>query len=92
MGTAHTPDTTPGWLRYTRAQVWFYSTSARDGGRLVNKREYLGSVSVIKLSASHAAVLIEDKVLVHPIEVRGDACVQLGTSRDCPMFSEGGAH
>jgi len=56
-------------------QVWFYRTSGRNAGQLVNKREYLGSVSVIKLSATHAAVLIEDKVLVHPIEVAPGAAV-----------------
>ncbi|KAF5840991.1 hypothetical protein DUNSADRAFT_14848 [Dunaliella salina] len=56
-------------------QVWFYRITGRDAGRLVNKREYLGSVSVIKLSATHAAVLIEDKVLVHPIEVGPGAAV-----------------
>jgi len=43
----------------------------------VNKREYLGSVSVIKLSSTHAAVLIEDKVLVHPIEVCVCVCARV---------------
>ena len=47
--------------------MWFYRLGTN---RLVNRRDYLGSISVIKLSATHAAVLSEGKVIVHPIEVR----------------------
>jgi hypothetical protein len=37
----------------------------------VSRREYMGSVNVIKLSGSHAAVLTEGRVIVHPIEGDG---------------------
>lgn len=38
---------------------------------MVNRRDYMGSVQVIKLNSSHAAVLTEGKVIVHPIEIEG---------------------
>lgn len=60
----------------TRTQVSFYRVAGRALGQCVNKREYMGSVSVIKLSATHAAVLMEGKVIVHPIEVSWAPCTR----------------
>mmetsp|Transcript_36982 Transcript_36982/g.82211 ORF Transcript_36982/g.82211 Transcript_36982/m.82211 type:complete len:1366 (+) Transcript_36982:300-4397(+) len=48
-------------------QVWFYRLSGASS-RPVNRRDYMGSVQSIKLNATHAAVLLEGRVLVHPIE------------------------
>ena len=51
-------------------QVAFYRLGQRDGKR-VGQRQYMGSVQSIKLNETHAALLMEGRVLVHPIEVRG---------------------
>lgn len=49
-------------------QVWLYRHSGSTV-TLVNRRDYLGSVSAIKLTDKFAAVLTEGRVIVHPIEV-----------------------
>ncbi|MEW5304579.1 MAG: hypothetical protein WDW36_007181 [Sanguina aurantia] len=46
-------------------QAWYYSHS----GQLVNRRDYLGSVTAVKLNSSWAAVLTGGLVVVHPIQV-----------------------
>lgn len=53
--------------------MWFYRLGANGEGKLVNRRDYMSSVSVIKLGTKQAAVLSEGKVIVHPIEVRGES-------------------
>ena len=35
----------------------------------MSQRQYMGSVQSIKLNETHAALLMEGRVLVHPIEV-----------------------
>ena len=50
-------------------QVWYYRLGQRDG-KLVGRRDYMGTVLSVKLNATHAAVLLEGKVVVHPIEVK----------------------
>ncbi|KAG1674427.1 hypothetical protein FOA52_012954 [Chlamydomonas sp. UWO 241] len=49
-------------------QVSFYRLSGR-GGTKVASREYMGSVSKVKLNDTHVALLIDERVLVHPIEI-----------------------
>ena len=51
-------------------QVWFYRLE-KSRGRLVNRRDYIGSVHSVQLNATTAAVLCESRVIVHPIEVGG---------------------
>ncbi|MEW5318051.1 MAG: hypothetical protein WDW38_009304 [Sanguina aurantia] len=46
-------------------QAWYYSHS----GQLVNRRDYLGSVTAVKLNSAWAAVLTGGLVVVHPIQV-----------------------
>lgn len=48
-------------------QVWFYRID-RGNGQLVGQRDYMGSIEVLRLNATHAAVLLEGRVIVHPIE------------------------
>lgn len=53
--------------------MWFYrvGSGGRAEGKLVNRRDYMGGgVASIKLGATQAAVLVDGKVVVHPIEVR----------------------
>ncbi|GAX77949.1 hypothetical protein CEUSTIGMA_g5391.t1 [Chlamydomonas eustigma] len=49
-------------------QVSFYRLSQRDG-RVVTQRQYMGSVQSVKLNETHAALQMEGRVLVHPIEI-----------------------
>lgn len=49
-------------------QAWYYSHS----GQLVNRRDYLGSVTAVKLNSSWAAVLTGGLVVVHPIQVTSE--------------------
>ncbi len=50
------------------AQVTFYRLGARDGEK-VGQRSYIGSVQSVKLNETHVALLIDGRVVVHPIEV-----------------------
>jgi len=49
-------------------RIWFYSCAQQSGSRLVNEVEYIGSVETVSLNATHACVLIEGRVYLHPIE------------------------
>jgi len=49
-------------------RVWFYSCKQNEPSRLVNEHEYIGSVESVSLNATHACVLIEGRVYLHPIE------------------------
>lgn len=53
-------------------QVWYYRLGQRDG-KLVGRRDYMGTVLSVKLNSTHAAVLLEGKVVVHPIEIKKGA-------------------
>lgn len=48
-------------------QVTFYRLGARDGEK-VGQRSYIGSVQSVKLNETHVALLIDGRVIVHPIE------------------------
>jgi WD repeat-containing protein 19 len=45
----------------------FYACGSGGDTRLVREQEYIGSVKTIQLNATHAAVLCEGKIHVHPI-------------------------
>ncbi len=49
-------------------QVTFYNVDGK-AGRMLNKRDYLGTISTIRLNDSQAAVLTGGHVVVHPIAV-----------------------
>jgi WD repeat-containing protein 19 len=49
--------------------VWIYRHGRDKDVRLVNKREYMGSVDSIRLNETHASVLTEGRIIMHPIEV-----------------------
>lgn len=49
-------------------RIWFYACAQQGGSRLVNEQEYIGSVESVSLNATHACVLIEGRVYLHPIE------------------------
>lgn len=49
-------------------RIWFYSCAQQNASRLVNEQEYIGSVESVSLNSSHACVLIEGRVYLHPIE------------------------
>lgn len=49
-------------------QVLYYAHTPSPG-RLVSRRSYLGEVRRVSLSSTHAAVLTDGRVLLHPIEV-----------------------
>jgi len=48
-------------------QVLYYNHKLPGATGLVNHRSYLGSVQAVHLNASHAAVLIDGRLLVHAI-------------------------
>eukprot|EP00798_Chlamydomonas_sp_ICE-L_P012670 gene12669-15902_t len=50
-------------------QVWFYRHGRVGTGELVNKRNYMGSVEAVRLNSTHAAVQVDGRVIVHPIEI-----------------------
>jgi len=52
-------------------RVWFYSCVTPGSCELVNEQEYVGSVEVVSLNATHASVLIEGRVYLHSIEPKG---------------------
>jgi len=52
-------------------RVWFYSAMDHSSAHLVNEQEYIGSVESVSLNATHACVLIEGRVYLHPIERSG---------------------
>ncbi|KAF8062105.1 WDR19 [Scenedesmus sp. PABB004] len=54
-------------------QVLFYSHGAAGPVGLVSRRTYLGAVAAVHLNASHAAVLTDGRLLVHPIAPGGAA-------------------
>jgi len=49
-------------------RIWFYSCAHQGNCHLVNEQEYIGSVESVGLNATHACVLIEGRVYLHPIE------------------------
>eukprot|EP00929_Paragymnodinium_shiwhaense_P016254 TRINITY_DN12450_c0_g1_i1.p1 TRINITY_DN12450_c0_g1~~TRINITY_DN12450_c0_g1_i1.p1 ORF type:complete len:1383 (+),score=443.06 TRINITY_DN12450_c0_g1_i1:121-4269(+) len=49
-------------------RIWFYSCVQQGNHQLVNEQEYIGSVESVSLNATHACVLIEGRVYLHPIE------------------------
>lgn len=49
-------------------RIWFYSCIHQGNCHLVNEQEYIGSVESVGLNATHACVLIEGRVYLHPIE------------------------
>lgn len=53
-------------------QVWYYLHDQCPRARLVSQRTYLGSVQSIHLNATHAILLVEGRVVTHPIEVGPD--------------------
>mmetsp|Transcript_128986 Transcript_128986/g.223824 ORF Transcript_128986/g.223824 Transcript_128986/m.223824 type:complete len:1375 (+) Transcript_128986:101-4225(+) len=52
-------------------RIWFYSCVHQGNCHLVNEQEYIGSVESVGLNATHACVLIEGRVYLHPIERNG---------------------
>lgn len=49
-------------------RIWFYACVHQGMCHLVNEQEYIGSVESVSLNATHACVLIEGRVYLHPIE------------------------
>jgi WD repeat-containing protein 19 len=49
-------------------RIWFYSCVHPGNCHCVNEQEYIGSVESVSLNATHACVLIEGRVYLHPIE------------------------
>eukprot|EP00927_Polykrikos_kofoidii_P000378 TRINITY_DN10136_c0_g1_i1.p1 TRINITY_DN10136_c0_g1~~TRINITY_DN10136_c0_g1_i1.p1 ORF type:complete len:1380 (-),score=277.95 TRINITY_DN10136_c0_g1_i1:218-4357(-) len=49
-------------------RVWFYACVHQGMSHLVNEQEYIGRVESVSLNATHACVLIEGRVYLHPIE------------------------
>jgi WD repeat-containing protein 19 len=49
-------------------RIWFYSCQQQGNTPCVNEQEYIGSVESVSLNATHACVLIEGRVYLHPIE------------------------
>ncbi|CAE8643642.1 unnamed protein product [Polarella glacialis] len=49
-------------------RIWFYSCSDQGSAQCVNEQEYIGSVESVSLNSTHACVLIEGRVYLHPIE------------------------
>jgi WD repeat-containing protein 19 len=49
-------------------RIWFYSTSPGESTSCVNEQEYIGTVESVSLNATHACVLIEGRVYLHPID------------------------
>jgi WD repeat-containing protein 19 len=49
-------------------RIWFYSCASQGNAHLVNEQEYIGTVESVSLNATHACVLIEGRVYLHPIE------------------------
>lgn len=49
-------------------RIWFYSCLHQGSCQLVNEQEYIGSVESVDLNSTHACVVIEGKVYLHPIE------------------------
>jgi len=49
-------------------RIWFYSCIHQGNCHLVNEQEYIGTVESVGLNATHACVLIEGRVYLHPIE------------------------
>jgi len=52
-------------------RIWFYACLHQGSCNLVNEQEYIGSVESVDLNATHACVLIEGRVYLHPIERNG---------------------
>ncbi|GBF91989.1 hypothetical protein Rsub_04713 [Raphidocelis subcapitata] len=52
-------------------QVLYYGHSPSRAPALVSRREYLGTVAGLWLSSSHAAALVDGRLIVHPIEPVG---------------------
>jgi len=50
-------------------RIWFYTIA---DCRLVNEQEYIGTVDSVSLNATHACVLIQGQVQLHPIGEGGD--------------------
>ena len=48
-------------------RVWFYALVGR-GGQMLGRRDYMGSVQKLAMNETHAAVLIDGRVVVHPID------------------------
>lgn len=54
-------------------QAWFYQYAMTDEpGKLVNQKEYLGTVDTIKLNERFAAVLSGGRIQIHPIVEEDD--------------------
>lgn len=49
-------------------RVWYYQLGQRSG-QLLSRRDYMGSVQRIRLNETHVTLLIDGRVLVHPIEI-----------------------
>merc|ERR1719253_509662 len=49
-------------------RIWFYTCVHQGACHLVNEQEYIGTVESVSLNATHACVLIEGRVYLHPIE------------------------
>lgn len=49
-------------------RIWFYNSLHPNNCHLANEQEYIGSVESVSLNATHACVLIEGRVYLHPIE------------------------
>lgn len=49
-------------------RIWFYSCTNQASCQCVNEQEYIGSVESVSLNQTHACVLIEGRVYLHPIE------------------------
>mmetsp|Transcript_37995 Transcript_37995/g.88783 ORF Transcript_37995/g.88783 Transcript_37995/m.88783 type:complete len:1377 (+) Transcript_37995:70-4200(+) len=49
-------------------RIWFYNCMHQLNVQAVNEQEYIGSVETVSMNATHACVLIEGRVYLHPIE------------------------
>jgi len=49
-------------------RVWFYACGNSNNCPCVSEQEYIGSVESVSLNATHACVLIDGRVYLHPIE------------------------
>ncbi|KAI6657490.1 WD repeat-containing protein 19-like [Oopsacas minuta] len=62
-------------------RVWFFELH-EDRWEEISDREYLGNVHCVKVCGDYAAVLFEDKILLHLV----DECVEAEESRESRIF------